>query len=368
MRVTGQRLFRGLLLASIYSLGILGIMASVHDDDDDDDDLVISEFYNFQLGGSLEGAAGNSFIDVVRVGGITVRVEPDLQGLLICDQDTEICELQFVFQGSSIAIDDQSMPEFVGDIEVTVEDDWMYSPLGTDRPVGGRYHVEEPGEPLIVVEFTDCQGSLDTEVQVTVDPSGPAETVSCYEWDNFEDLFASSGVVSERQASFAWETAEFLVLGQGLSVLDVFPLILDDAFDGGTSVFESCEIYPGVWQGAGEPGANPGGFTFDWLDDSGDSQIGSGDSFRQTFTECWIGDATEGAVFNGGIDYVGYTQVIQDQLLTRIGFEQAAQGSGKTGGVALDSLEIVETNQSGGDITPVPGITLNGRYLIVFSR
>jgi hypothetical protein len=114
------------------------------------------------------------------------------------------------------------------------------------------------------------------------------------------------------------------------------------------------------------PGANPGGFTLDWLDDNNDNQVGPGDSFRQTFADCWFGDSTGGTLLNGGIDYVGYTEVIQNQLLTRIGFENAAPGSGKIGGVAFDSLVLTETIESNNIITTEPPLTMTGRYLIVF--
>jgi len=370
-----EKYLRKSLLVGIYMLGVLGILASGGgDDDDDDDEIIIKSSYDFTIGGPLEGAAGNSIIGIEREGGFTLTVEPDLQGQLICNQDTEICELQFVYMGSSIAIDDQTIPEFVGDIEVTVEDDWLYSPLGTDQPVGGRFRVVEAGEPPIVVEFTNCQGSSDTEVQVTFDPGSLNQEVNCYQWDLFEDLFDSSDPNVEwyeRQASFGWEAAAFIVLEQVLNALEVFPLIDEDIFAGGNQIFENCEIYSGTWPPPTP--ANPGGFLFSWFDDAANGQVGPGDSFRQTFQECWFGDSTDGTLIEGVIDYVGYTEVInQLGLLTRIGFESAAPGSGKIGGVAFgdengnNPLVITETTEDGGNITTEPPITLTGRYLIVF--
>jgi hypothetical protein len=192
-------------------------------------------------------------------------------------------------------------------------------------------------------------------------------TDDCYPWDNFEDLVDQPVVTDAVLAAFAWEAVAFTV-EQGLNALEVFPLIVDDLFAGGNPYVEDCEIYSGMW--AGGP-ANPGNFTFFWSDDTGPGQVGPGDSFSQTFLECWFGDSTDGTLIEGVIDHVGYTEVIdQNGLLTRIGFETAAPGSGKIGGVALgdgiNPLVITETTEDGGIITPEPSISLTGRYLIVF--
>ena len=68
---------------------------------------------------------------------------------------------------------------------------------------------------------------------------------------------------------------------------------------------------------------------------------------------------------------MGYTQDIDPLgLLTRIGFETAAAGSGKIGGVGLgdgvNPLVITETIETGGTINPEPAISLTGKYYIVF--
>lgn len=347
MKINDSGWFRKLILVCLYLLGSLGILATGGGGGggDGDDEIVIGALYDFQIGDPL----GGNLIGIEQASGFSLTVEPNLQGQLICDQVAETCDVQFVYLDSRIDIIDLSNPQFVGNILVTVEDDWLYNQfVSSDRPVAGRFSVDKAGEPLIVVEFTECDAnSPGREVQVTFDPMGLNEDVTCYQWDVFEDLFENANDNVELLASFAWEVAEFIVLEQALNALEIFPLIVDNVFAAGNPLVENCEIYLGMM----------GDFTFFWDDIVGDNQPGSGDSFRQTFNQCWFGDGTEGTQFEGVIDYVGYTQVIDfKNLLTRIGFESVTFGDG------VDPLVITETINS----NPEPAISLTGSYLIVF--
>lgn len=359
-----------LLFIGIYTLGVLGIMASgggSGGDDDGDDEIIIQGLYNFIIGGPLPDDPGNnSTIGIDKQGAFTLTTEPNLVGTVICDQVTEICELQTVNDPSSILLYDPADDLFTGDITATVDSFWVY-PSGSDRPSTGRLLIARAGQSDVSAEVADCSGFAGVDVQGTSDMSD-----ACYPWDNFEDL-VDQPITDAVLAAFAWEAIAFTV-DQALNALEVFPLIVDDVFAGGNSLFANCEIYSGNWLGpAPEPGSNPGGFFFRWFDDSANGWVGPDDSFRQDFDDCWIGD-TDGTLLEGIIDYVGYTQVIdQNGLLTRIGFETAAPGSGKIGGVAFgdefgnDPLTIIETSEDiNGDITTEDPITLTGRYLIIF--
>jgi len=353
--------FKLILLSSAIAISACG---GGGDDDDGYDEVVISPSFEFQIGGPLGGSAGNSFIDIEREDGISLKVEPDMQGQLICDQNTEVCEVQFVHAGSSITIVDQTSPnEFVGNIAVTVEDSWLFNSLvSSDRPVAGRFHVEETNEPIIVVEFTNCEDSSDREVQVTYDP-GSNQTVKCYQWDNFEDLFDSSSINVERyerQASFAWEAAEYIVLEQSLNVLEVFPSMVDDVFAANNPLSDDCEIYSGDWDNG--PSVNPGNLEFYWGDDNTNSQIGPGDSLSQSFNECWLGDTSEGVLIEGVIDHVGYVEEIDYKgLLTRIGFNYVELGNGS------DPIVFTETTNENNDVVTDLSISLIGKYVIDFN-
>lgn len=367
--MTGEKYLRELLLVGIYMLGVLGILASSSggDGDDDDDEIIIQAIYTFTIGGLLPDDPGNnSTIGIDKQGAFTLTTEPDLVGTVLCDQVTEICELQTVENPSSILIEDPGGVPFTGDINAIVENLWVYPP-GSDRPSTGSLRIDQVIGSDIFVEVTSCTGG---SVQVTIDA-----TSTCYSWDDFEDLIdnlASTDV--ELKAAFAWEAIAFTV-EQALNTLEVFPFIVDDVFGGGNAIFVNCDMYSGNWPPPPPPvPTNPGGFLFSWVDDSANGRVGSDDSFRQDFDDCWLGDSTDGTLLEGIIDYIGYTQVIdQNGLLTRIGFETAAPGSGKIGGVAfgdengMNPLVITETSEDiNGDITTEDPITLTGRYLIVF--
>ncbi len=349
-----------LLLAGIYALGIIGIVGSGGSGgDDEDDEIVIQALYSFTIGGPLaDDPVNNSTIGIDQEGAFTLILEPTLLGTVICDQTSEVCELQTVDTGSSMLIDDPTDALFTGNIDVSVNVFWLYDP-GTDRFVSGGVLVGRTGLGDISALVANCSGFPGVDVQGTSDG-----TDGCYTWDNFEALLDEAAVTDAVLTAFAWESIAFTV-DQALTALEVFPLIVDDLFGGGNALFANCEIYSGNWP-APAP-ANPGGFLFTWFDDLADGQVGAGDSFRQDFDDCWLGDSTGGTLLQGSIDYVGYTEVIdQNGLLTRIGFESAVPGSGKIGGVALDSLAITITEQVGNDIVTEPPITLTGRYAIVF--
>ncbi|MBT8147667.1 MAG: hypothetical protein KJN90_12490, partial [Gammaproteobacteria bacterium] len=305
-----KKYLRELLLVGIYMLGILGIMASGSSgDDDDDDEIIIQSIYNFTIGGPLPDDPGNnSIIGIERQGDFTVSTEPNLVGTVICDQASEVCELQTIDPPSSVIMTGDY------DIQITVVNTWNYNPLPSDRPRFGRLLIER-GVQDITAEVMDCGvGSPGVEVQGTIDGSD-----ACYQWDNFEDLADNPGDSDAALASLAWEAVSFTV-DQGSNALEVFPLIVDDVFATlGNPITESCDTWLGGWP-VNPPALNPGFLTFGWLDDSGNGRVGPGDSFSQTFNECWFGDPNDdGTLLDGSIDYVGYTQVIdQNGLLTRI--------------------------------------------------
>ena len=356
-----------LLLTGIYMLGILGIAASGGGGDgDDDEEIVIQALYDFTVGGPLPDDPGNnSSIGIEKQGVFTLTTEPNVVGTVTCDQVTEVCELQTVDNPSNILIDDPDDTLFTGNINATVDRFWLY-PSGSDRPSSGRVVISRAGQPDISAEVADCSGSPGVDVQGTTDM-----TDACYPWGAFEDLVDQLVVTDAVLAAFAWEIIDFTV-DQARNALEVFPLIVDDSFGGANTLFENCDMYAGTWPAPAPP--NPGDFLFSWFDDSGNGQVGPGDSFRQDFNDCWFGDSTDGTLLEGIIDYVGYTEVIdQNGLLTRIGFESAATGSGKIGGVAFgdelgnNPLVITETTEDiGGNITTEDPLILTGRYLIVF--
>jgi hypothetical protein len=109
-------------------------------------------------------------------------------------------------------------------------------------------------------------------------------------------------------------------------------------------------------------------FSFSWIDDNPDGVVGSGDSFRSDFTDCWLGDINDIEIYNGAIDLNAYTLVTNsDNVITRFGFEGST--AGKTGGVFFNEFVMTEASVNG-DSVAVTGTTtsLSGAFTIVYSE
>jgi hypothetical protein len=358
---------------AVFLLGLLLLLTACgggggSGGDDDEDTVEILDSYHFHIGGALSGNAGQSTLEIEQSGEFILRAQPDVRGSIDCDQSTDICDIQSVSIGSSVLIEDLSESVVVDDINIAVSDTWVFSPPGSDRPVSGGLRIEplDSGADDIFIEIANCDGSPGTEILVN-------ET-DCYSWDSFENLVdhPEASTLQQIQASLGWGAIEFTLEQAAYSML-VFPLIDEDIFAYATAYYESCDTYSATWN-AGPP--NPGGFLLEWMDDQDNGSPGPGDSFRLDFQNCWYDDQGDNidTLLNGIIDFVGYTEVVQNNVITRIGFEAPAVSSGKIGGVAYgdeygnNPLVISETIEEDGEITVDSTVTLSGRYLIVFEQ
>jgi hypothetical protein len=248
---------------------------------------------------------------------------------------------------------------------------WVYSLPDSDRPVAGGVRIEPlSDDPDILVAVTDCNGK---QVQVTID-----ETISCYTWNEFEDLMDDTEAITRQQlqAALGWSAVAF-TLEQAEYSLQIFPLIDEDNLPNpGTAYYEACDAWSD-WPDTAPP-VNPGSILLTWYDDLADGEIGPSDSFQLEFNHCWkdAEDDDIDSLSNGIINFVGYVEEVENGIITRIGFETPAVGSGKIAGVAYgdgDNLEILplvisETIEVDGQILVDNTLTLSGRYLIVFSE
>jgi len=361
-----------LVAVAVFGIGlIIGSGGGGGDDGidggDDEDTIGILAQYNVRIGGPLAGDAGQSYIDV-DFGGVLLNTQPDIQGIVTCNQTTEECELQSVVAGTSVLVNDQTNPEVFTDFEVTVEADWVYDPAGSDLPDTGRVRIDPlpPDLAEIIVEVADC-GAAGPGVLVSTDPA--TEEV-CYPWDTFEDLLDSEKDEIGALASLGWSAISF-TLEQGEYALDAFEVIdiYEEILATGDPLLEQCDAYAANWPD-GPP--NPGDTLFSWVDDNVNGEVGPGDSFRQEFESCWYDDPDDDIdeLIDGVIEFVSYTEVVSNDLITRIGFEGATNA--RTGGVRYgdelgnDPLVITETIEQDGTITPDEPITLTGQYVIVF--
>jgi len=220
MKINDCGWFQRVILGGIFMLGIAGIVASGGGDGEEEDEIIIQSIYEFLIGGPLIDDPGNSTIGITKQDEFTVITEPNLVGTVICDQVTEVCELQTIDPPSSIIMSGDY------DIRIEVLNTWNYNPLPSDRPRFGRSLIERVGKPDIFAKVMDCGGgSPGVDVQGTTD-----DTDGCYPWDTFEALADNPEISGDAAlASLAWEAVAFIV-EQGSNALEVFPLIVDDVF------------------------------------------------------------------------------------------------------------------------------------------
>lgn len=157
---------------------------------------------------------------------------------------------------------------------------------------------------------------------VTANPTGvdldynSGMGTASYTWEQFEDVFgASRAPVWQETASFAFQATEFLfqqlfrtvAMFEGIRLAET---TLENA-GSGTTLATLCELYP--------PTSTPGSYELTWFD-VGDpanaSEVGPGDDFTESHTNCWfdLGDG-EGEILDGSIDYRSYGEDTVNFLL-----------------------------------------------------
>ena len=367
---------RWLALIAVALFGLTLTIGSGGGNGDDDEGSEPSEvgilgIYEFTIGGPLAGDAGPSQIDIAFDGAFELSLQPTVTGSVVCDQVTEECGLQTVWDGSTALVEDQSDPAIVGDFTVTVTELWVLDPDDADAdPSTGAIRVEslDPALADVIVEVADCDPG-GPGVQVTTEP---ASTTACYTWEEFDSLLDELDPEESvaLRAVLGWGAIDF-TLEQSVYAFEIFPLLEDATFADGSPT-EQCDIYGSTWT-EGPP--NPGTTTLSWFDDNPDGSVGPGDSFRQEFNECWLDEPNDDIdeLLNGIMDFVSYTEVIDPsrEVLTRIGFEGETQNM-KIGGVGYGDelgnapVVITETLDSGGTISVDSEIRLSGKYVIVF--
>lgn len=340
-------------LASLVALAVLAGCAGAGEEDDGDEEVGILASYEFRLGGPLAGSAGPSALHVASPE-LDVVAAMDLFGSHLCDQETEVCRLQVIHPQSTVAIDDRTVPEVAGDFTVTVDDTWVFNPLAGDRPAAGSAIVRPAaaGADEVRVHVAACEAGAGVSIHAASAGS------TCRTWDELDALLDGDPTPAEALAARGWSAVE-LTVGQADLALAAFEYIAR----GGQGTLP-CEAYGASWPGGP---SNPGWFTFRWLDDSQDGTMGPGDSFRQEFTECWTSGpaAGVGTLVDGTVEFVGYTEVVERGMITRIGFEGETL-AGRVGGLAYDAFTIVETAEAGGVVAADDPVVLDGRFVLAF--
>jgi hypothetical protein len=189
-----------------------------------------------------------------------------------------------------------------------------------------------------------------------------------YTWDQFDELFENTSEEDYfRIAAFGYNVLHFMY-EQSEIVITALELISENDIqleETGT-VEQNCDTYPLPPLPA--VSYDPGLIKVNWYDADNSISIGPGDTVYLGFIECWDNDETDtiDTFFDGTVNMVNYTEVENAGVVTRIGFEPSASG---TGGIQYDYLDITETETTGSNVVFVTSetLTLSGGFSMVFT-
>ena len=256
-----------------------------------------------------------------------------------------------VAAGSTFSVNSDLGIQTFGSFDVTVVNELAFA--FEDPPTVGVLEVAANTENIRITVVS-------AGVQISLNNGQPVPLT----WSQFEDLLDDNTAPAwQKRASLAVQALQFVYI-RAFDIASVFDLI-NASLEANIQTTDMCDEFPGVPPG----GVAQGMSVLTWL---GSGSIQPGDSFRWDFTDCWFDDLTSARdeYLNGGIDLIGYTEVIDNDTITRIGFEpfQASPG-----GVIFDNFEVqglVEINPPSGDYSFDAGDPpiLNGGFALVFFR
>jgi hypothetical protein len=163
-------------------------------------------------------------------------------------------------------------------------------------------------------------------------------------WAEFEALETDAGAAQYlRVARYAYNALEFVFEQFSLSYLLLSTIVdYEDLLQSNGSIIGNSKIFPGT--------GSAGTLRIDWLDASGNGDLGPADNFFGTFTQFWIDDPTDDIdrMYNGELGLLGYIET------------QNSAG----GNLVFDNFTLRETE--GNTISP-DTTTINGGFSLLFS-
>ncbi len=233
-------------------------------------------------------------------------------------------------------------------------------------PTSGVIQIEEDVEDGRRIRIT--LGGINGDVWVQYDEDGDNrdfEEAEAFTWDEFDEI-GDTGLTRQRLARFGIDVIQFLLnqvklveyalemLGEHEDDLNPGPYVEDaDSFSA-----------QGLTGPAGM--ADQGTFTATWHDTSGNGDVGPGDGFELDCQEAWLDDTNseDDLIFDGQVDFIGFTEVVEDGETIRIGFEPYLASPG---GVYLDNFTEYYTDTENNAVSIDTTFTLNGAFSIVFT-
>ena len=189
-------------------------------------------------------------------------------------------------------------------------------------------------------------------------------------WDEFDNL-PDTAPEWQQLASFAYSaTVDFMLELAEWSIAGI--ALIDDDLVTLSPIVEPCDAFSAA--GLAVPPSPPvipdqGYLTFTWYDDAASGSVNPGDSFSMGFEYCWM-DMTDfgedySPLFNGLIGMNSWTEVVDNDILTRIGFEGTSP-AGRAGGLVFEDFEMWETWVDMGVTVAHRDAVVNGRLEVVF--
>jgi len=232
-------------------------------------------------------------------------------------------------------------------------------------PTSGVIQIDEVAIDGLRVTITLAGSNGDVWIQYDEDSDGNIDAEEAFSWDQFDDI-GDTGSSRQRLARFSIDVIQFL-LNQVKLVEYALEMLgeHEDDLNPGPYV-EDADSFSA--QGLTGPAgiADQGTFTATWHDISGNGDVGPGDDFELDCLEAWLDDtdSEDDLIFDGQVDFIGFTEVVEDGETTRIGFEPYLASPG---GVYLDNFTEYYTDTENNAVSIDTTFTLNGAFSIVFT-
>jgi hypothetical protein len=243
---------------------------------------------------------------------VTGTVETELDA-----NDNLVFPARTVAAGSSMGVAVSVDPFGSFDIDVVTDLDVVLE----DPPSAGEIEIISASETSVVTFVA-------TGVELGLSGTVPV----FFTWDDFGALLENDTVPDwQRRASLGVLALEYVYI-RAFAVIGVLGQI-DDRLVSANPRIVMCAAFTG----SPPPGVLAQGLsTLTWL---GSGSLQPGQDFRWEFTDCRIDDPStdRDELLNGGIDLLGYSRVVSNNVLTRIGFEPTQTGDG---GVVFDDFVI----------------------------
>ena len=355
---------RWLLVALLAAAGVAcSSSGNGGDDDDGDGDVTVLPRYEFHLTSHPETPI---VVQVPAEGIAGLRLSHLGEGPGVFGDFNLQTGAFSIFGGSSLVIEELALaPVLFGDFDVQATQTWVI-PAG-EFATSGAMVVRRDAERVFVTVLPAGAG---VRVEWDENNDGVLEDQAALTWDEFDDLpdiapewqqlgsFAYSAAID-----FMLELAEWAITGVELiddELATLSPIVAPcDAFsDAGLAVPPSPPVIP-----------DQGSLIFTWYDDAASGSVNPGDSFSLGFEYCWMDMTVFGedysSLFNGLIGMNSWTEVVDNDILTRTGFEGTSP-AGRAGGLVFEDFEMWETWVDMGVTVAHRDAVVNGRLEVVF--